>query len=279
MQSSAKARNSSASSHVQAVNVTSGGLIKATVGAMIAAGAILTFVWLPAEYGIDPTGAGHLLGLTEMGHIKEQLHIEADADAATAVAAIEVNKAVVNDAQKIQANADITRQLDEIQAQLVAIAATVGVGQTTGQISSQAASVENAAQATEQAVVVEPQVVPAAVSATPEREPEAEPALWRHEQEYTLVPGEGIELKLVMNEGAVATFEWSANGSVLNHDTHGDGKGQNISYEKGRSVPEQAGELTAAFAGNHGWFWRNRTDKPVLLTLRTGGEYDGILPP
>ncbi len=280
MQSTANTRDSSTSSHVQGVNATSGGLIKATVGAMIAAGAILTFVWLPAEYGIDPTGAGHLLGLTEMGHIKEQLHIEADADAAAALA---LAASGANSEQSLQANTDVSLKLDEIQAQLAAIAATVGVGQaagqTTGQVSSQGASVESssqvAEQVTEQPAVVEPEVVPAAVAVAPE----PAPALWRHEQEYTLVPGQGIELKLVMNEGAVATFEWSANGSVLNHDTHGDGKGQNISYEKGRSVPEQAGQLTAAFSGNHGWFWRNRTDEPVVLTLRTGGEYDGILPP
>ena len=46
-----------------------------------------------------------------------------------------------------------------------------------------------------------------------------------------------------------------------------------FSYEQGRAVPEQAGELVAAFTGNHGWFWRNRTDAPVTLTLRTAGEY------
>ena len=37
--------------------------------------------------------------------------------------------------------------------------------------------------------------------------------------------------------------------------------------------PEMSGELVAAFTGNHGWFWRNRTDAPVTVTLRTGGEY------
>ena len=41
--------------------------------------AILTFFWLPAEYGIDPTGGGVLLGLTDMGAIKQQLAGEAAA--------------------------------------------------------------------------------------------------------------------------------------------------------------------------------------------------------
>jgi hypothetical protein len=49
--------------------------------------------------------------------------------------------------------------------------------------------------------------------------------------------------------------------------------GQKASYEDGRGVADQAGELTAQFTGSHGWFWRNRTDAPVTLTLRTGGAY------
>jgi hypothetical protein len=103
--------------------------------------------------------------------------------------------------------------------------------------------------------------------------PPVQAAGWRDEVSYTLAPTEGIEVKLVMEEGAVAAFEWTANGGVLNYDTHGDGGGQSISYEQGRAVPEQSGELTAAFTGNHGWFWRNRTDAPVTVTLRTRGDY------
>jgi hypothetical protein len=64
MKSNTRASAEISSSHVQAVNATSGGLIKATLGAAVVAGAILTFVWLPAEHGIDPTGVGHVLGLT-----------------------------------------------------------------------------------------------------------------------------------------------------------------------------------------------------------------------
>ncbi|MBF3109459.1 transmembrane anchor protein, partial [Pseudomonas aeruginosa] len=28
--------------------------------------------------------------------------------------------------------------------------------------------------------------------------------------------------------------------------------------------------------GKHGWFWRNRTDKSVTVTLRTQGDYIAI---
>jgi hypothetical protein len=42
--------------------------------------AILVTVVLPAEYAIDPTGVGRVLGLTEMGETKRELAEEAEAD-------------------------------------------------------------------------------------------------------------------------------------------------------------------------------------------------------
>lgn len=50
--------------------------IVAAIGAL----AIGVMVYLPAEYGIDPTGVGSILGLTEMGEIKQQLEEEAERD-------------------------------------------------------------------------------------------------------------------------------------------------------------------------------------------------------
>ena len=55
-------------------------LVKSTVIAAVAAAAILVTIVLPSEYGIDPTGTGRVLGLTEMGQIKTQLAEEAEAD-------------------------------------------------------------------------------------------------------------------------------------------------------------------------------------------------------
>ena len=48
-------------------------LLKSTAIAAVSAVAILVTVVLPAEYGIDPTRVGGVLGLTEMGEIKQQL--------------------------------------------------------------------------------------------------------------------------------------------------------------------------------------------------------------
>lgn len=55
-------------------------LVKATAFALVTATVLLVTVVLPAEYAIDPTGAGRLLGYSEMGEIKQQLAAEAAAD-------------------------------------------------------------------------------------------------------------------------------------------------------------------------------------------------------
>jgi hypothetical protein len=55
-------------------------LIRSTILALISAIVLLVTVILPAEYGIDPTGVGGVLNLTEMGEIKSQLAEEAEAD-------------------------------------------------------------------------------------------------------------------------------------------------------------------------------------------------------
>lgn len=79
---------------------TSGQLLRASAFALVAAGAILFAVVLPAEYAIDPTGAGSVLGLTEMGEVKAQLAEEAAADALLAEAQVEGAPAVATATQE-----------------------------------------------------------------------------------------------------------------------------------------------------------------------------------
>ena len=199
-------------------------LIRSTIIAAIVALVLLVTVVMPAEYALDPTGAGRVLGLTEMGEIKEQLAEEAAADAA---------------AQRVA-----------VQTQIEAPAP---------------ASVEPAATAE-----AAPEAEPAPEEPAPATADESE---WKDEVRFVLTPGQGTEFKLTMNEGAIARFSWASEGGPVNFDTHGDGGGRSISYEKGRGVPEDEGELEAAFTGNHGWFFRNRNNNNVTMVLRTGGDY------
>jgi hypothetical protein len=272
----AEPRPLAARQQVQSVPATPGGLIRSTLSAAGAAGAILVLFWLPAEYGIDPTGVGGLTGLTEMGEIKSQLAAEAEADA-QAAAATAAAPATPTPAEVPE---EVLQRLDSIDAKLAALATVIGdpVGAAVPVAAPEPApEPEPAAEPVVESPAVDPDPIEAAVAESTDAAPAATD--WRDEVSYSLNPGEGIEVKLAMEEGQIARFAWTANGSVVNFDLHGDGSGQKISYEQGRAVPEQAGELTAAFTGYHGWFWRNRTEEPVTVTLRTGGDYAGLRAP
>ena len=61
---------------------STGKLLRSTVIAALIAVALLITTVLPAEYGIDPTGIGRALGLTQMGEIKTAVSAEASAEKA-----------------------------------------------------------------------------------------------------------------------------------------------------------------------------------------------------
>jgi hypothetical protein len=151
--------------------------------------------------------------------------------------------------------------MGEIKKELAAEAAADAAAQPAG------VAAATAVQASPVAPVASPSAAPAA---------EAPKPVWRDETRITLKPGEGIEIKLSMNKDARALFAWTVQGGVVNFDTHGDALGRSISYEKGRGVASDEGELVAAFDGKHGWFWRNRGNASVTLLLQTGGEYSRI---
>ena len=201
-------------------------LIRSTLIAAVSAVVLLYTVVLPSEYGVDPTGIGRVLGLTEMGEIKTRLAKEAAEDAAATQAS----------------------QSDPAEAS------------------------GNEQSASTAPVATTPVQTPAAQSASET----GSTATWRDEMTFTLAPGQGTEIKLKMKEGDRALYSWTVKGGVVNFDTHGDALGRSISYEKGRGVASDEGDLIAAFTGNHGWFWRNRGKADVTVVLKTGGAYSDI---
>jgi hypothetical protein len=102
------------------------------------------------------------------------------------------------------------------------------------------------------------------------------PSQWRDEISFTLTPMQGTEYKLVMEAGAVADFEFVVDGGVVNYDAHGEGGGQSVTYEEVRGVANGSGQLVPPVSGTHGWFFRNRGDQDVTVTLRTGGQYSEL---
>lgn len=127
-----------------------------------------------------------------------------------------------------------------------------------------------------------PQVAQAQPIAKPAPQPEVSsaPALKKNQITVTLKPGEGKEIKLEMLKGKTVRYEWTAAGGPVNYEIHGEPyngeKGYFHSYGKGKQVKENQGEFTAIFDGTHGWFWRNRSNSDVTLSLKTSGDYLSI---
>ncbi|WP_293008850.1 transmembrane anchor protein [Nitrosomonas sp.] len=108
--------------------------------------------------------------------------------------------------------------------------------------------------------------------------PEPAQSTLNHEMQVTLAPDEGTEIKVTMTKGSKVQYLWETDGENANFDMHGDSKKLKInyhSYSKG-SKQRSEGVLEAAFEGDHGWFWRNRTSEPMTITLKTNGEYSDI---
>ncbi|WP_297576656.1 transmembrane anchor protein [uncultured Deefgea sp.] len=96
----------------------------------------------------------------------------------------------------------------------------------------------------------------------------------------TLKPGEGTEIKMTMQKGAKVTYSWRSEGGLVNVDAHGDPinppEGFYHGYGKEKQIAGKEGVLEAAFDGKHGWFWRNRSETNVTITLKTSGDYQSI---
>jgi hypothetical protein len=102
------------------------------------------------------------------------------------------------------------------------------------------------------------------------------PAQKTDETIVKLKSGEGVEVKMEMSKGAKAKYEWASAGGPVNHNTHTDTPKGPHTYSKGQGVERDSGEITAVSDGYHGWFWRNRNNNEVTITLKTSGDYRSI---
>ena len=188
-----------------APQVDKAALAKASAAAAAVAVAVLTLFVLPAEYGIDPIGAGEALGITGMAAAAEP---KADSGSAPAPAA-----------QAMPDKAAILR---------------------TG--------------------------------------------TWREdEMTIELAPHSGKEIKARMGAGDSFVFEWSSNGGPVKLDMHGErpdaADGEFTSYWEERELAQGKGVFTAPFAGTHGWYWRNKGETPVSVTVRVAGFHQELFEP
>jgi hypothetical protein len=93
----------------------------------------------------------------------------------------------------------------------------------------------------------------------------------------TLAPGEYTKIKATMEEGVTLTYAWTATGGRVNFDLHTHAGSDAVTDEKGRGKTSGEGSFEAPFAGDHGWFWRNRNDEGASVTLQLRGDYSEIV--
>ncbi len=51
------------------------------------------------------------------------------------------------------------------------------------------------------------------------------------------------------------------------------------SYWKDKNQTSANGTFVAPFDGTHGWYWRNRGDKPVTIKVKVSGFYNKLYQP
>lgn len=106
-------------------------------------------------------------------------------------------------------------------------------------------------------------------------------AMRSDEMTVTLAPNESAEVKAPMRKGDQFVFSWASQGGEVKSDMHGepsDGS-KEASYWKSKQQASGQGSFVAPFDGIHGWYWRNRNENPVTVTVKVSGFYEKLYRP
>lgn len=97
----------------------------------------------------------------------------------------------------------------------------------------------------------------------------------------SLDPGGETEVKTVLKEAQVILYSWKVDRGQVYVDFHGHepdaGQDYWVRYEEQQEGTGGNGSLVAPFAGEHGWFWQNYNEFPVVITLTFSGYYDRFI--
>ena len=89
------------------------------------------------------------------------------------------------------------------------------------------------------------------------------------------------EIKTVLGEGKVILYSWEVDRGDIYSDFHGHapefGPEFFVRYEEHQEGSGNDGSLVAPFAGEHGWYWLNYNEFPVVVTLTVNGYFDDII--
>ena len=92
---------------------------------------------------------------------------------------------------------------------------------------------------------------------------------------FTLAPKEGMEYKYRLEQGSGMHYSWTAS-SELFWELHSQPDNAPRGYAEFFDTNGGNGShgiYNAPFAGIHGWWWENKSDRDVTITLSTSGFY------
>ena len=93
-------------------------------------------------------------------------------------------------------------------------------------------------------------------------------------REFTIGAYGTLEFKYQLAGGAAMLYEWRATEPV-SFDFHTEREGvpdAGDTFEKGEAS-QKRGAYVAPYAGIHGWYWKNNTEREVTIALTSTGFY------
>lgn len=118
---------------------------------------------------------------------------------------------------------------------------------------------------------------------TPTKDSISRSTPWRQdEMTITLPPHSGQEVKAHMQKGDSFIFSWTSSGPIK-AEMHGEelnaADDAFTDYWKELEISGGQGDFTAPFGGIHGWYFRNKGETPVTVTVKTVGFYKDLYQP
>lgn len=223
-------------------------IIKLVIVAFLLGLLVLVVAVMPAEYGIDPLGAGKAFGFSKL-HAAPQPKEEV-ADKPEVVKVAKVHKHGDGKAHK---HGD--GKAHKHEASKVKVYPTLRM--------EQAGSKPNVA-------IPKEYYNPAPNKQYAERDDEVV---------VSLAAGKGIEYKFDVLKYGKVKYEWSAGDQTVFFDFHGEVKEKNpvhpVFYESYTVAYSNSmiGTFTSPFEGKHGWYFKNIGKKDVTIKIRLKGEY------
>jgi hypothetical protein len=102
----------------------------------------------------------------------------------------------------------------------------------------------------------------------------------RNDTVEVIVPaGKGVEYKFQLDNQQTMKYTWKTSGENLFLDLHGEPKGDTTGYYESYTIAtahEMSGQFTAPFSGIHGWYWKNKSEQDITVTLTTSGSYQVV---